>query len=163
MIIGITGTPGTGKTTVSSYIDIETVDLKQYAEENNIGSLNSQKELEVDIQELRQNPPQQGDDDLVVEGHLAHFIDLDYCVVLRCRPDVLRQRLQERDYSKQKIDENVESEALDIILSQAVRNQGKVFEVDTTDKDEKEVVEEVKQGVQEETVSYGDVDWSEFI
>lgn len=163
MIIGITGTPGTGKTTVSSYIDIETVDLKQYAEENNIGSLNSQKELEVDIQELRQNPPQQGEGNLVVEGHLAHFIDLDYCVVLRCRPDVLRQRLQERDYSKQKIDENVESEALDIILSQAVRNQGKVFEVDTTDKDEKEVVEEVKQGVREETVSYGDVDWSEFI
>jgi adenylate kinase len=163
VIIGITGTPGTGKTTVSSYFDIETVDLKQYAEENNIGSLNSQGELEVDTEELRQNPPQQGDDDLVVEGHLAHFIDLDYCVVLRCRPDVLRQRLQERDYSKQKIDENVESEALDIILSQAVRNQGKVFEVDTTDKDEKEVVEEVKQGVQEETVSYGDVDWSEFI
>ena len=152
MIIGITGTPGTGKTTVSSYIDIETVDLKQYAEENNIGSLNSQGELEIDIEELRQNPPQQGEGDLVVEGHLAHFIDLDYCVVLRCR-----------DYSKQKIDENVESEALDIILSQAVRNQGKVFEVDTTDKDEKEVVEEVKQGVREETVSYGEVDWSEFI
>ena len=163
MIIGITGTTGTGKTTVSSYFDIETVDLKQYAEENNIGSLNSQGELEVDVEELRQNPPQQGESDLVVEGHLAHFIDLDYCVVLRCRPDVLRQRLQERDYSKQKIDENVESEALDIILSQAVRNQGKVFEVDTTDKDEKEVVEEVKQGVREETVSYGDVDWSEFI
>jgi len=163
VIIGITGTPGTGKTTVSSYFDIETVDLKQYAEENNIGSLNSQGELEVDVEELRQNPPQQGESDLVVEGHLAHFIDLDYCVVLRCRPDVLRQRLQKRDYSKQKIDENVESEALDIILSQAVRNQGKVFEVDTTDKDEKEVVEEIKQGVREEVVSYGSVDWSEFI
>jgi Predicted nucleotide kinase (related to CMP and AMP kinases) len=163
VIIGITGTPGTGKTTVSRYFDIETVDLKQYAEENNMGSLNTQGELEVDIEELRQNPPQEGEGDLIVEGHLAHFIDLDYCVVLRCRPDILRQRLQKRDYSKQKIDENVESEKLDIILSQAVRNQERVLEVNNTDKEEEEVVKEVKQGFQEEIVSYGDVDWSEFI
>lgn len=140
------------------------VDLKNYLEENDLGKVNENGEIEVEIEELRENSPEEPDDeDLILEGHLAHFLDLDYCIVLRCRPDKLRERLSERDYSEQKIEENIESEKLDIILSQAVQRQEKVFEIDTTDKSVEEVVEEIKSAVSEGKENYGDVDWSEFL
>ena len=164
MRIGVTGTPGTGKSTVSKQLEGKIVDLKNYLEENDLGKVNENGEIEVEIEELRENSPEEPDDeDLILEGHLAHFLDLDYCIVLRCRPDKLRERLSERDYSEQKIEENIESEKLDIILSQAVQRQEKVFEIDTTDKSVEEVVEEIKSAVSEGKENYGDVDWSEFL
>ncbi len=164
MRIGVTGTPGTGKSTVSEHLDGKIIDLKEYLEEKDLGEVNDEGEIEVDIEELRENSPEEPEDeDLILEGHLAHFLDLDYCIVLRCRPDKLRGRLEKRDYSEKKIEENVESEKLDIILSQAVQMQEKVFEVDTTEKTVEEVVEEVKLAITEGKESYGEVDWSEFL
>lgn len=164
MIIGITGTPGTGKSTVSAHIDGKVVDLKEYLEENNLGEANQRGEIEVGLDELRDNPPvEPEEEDLILEGHLAHFMNLDYCVVLRCRPDILRERLEGRDYSSEKVEENIESEKLDIILSQAVERHEKVFEVDTTDKEVIEVINKVKQAISEEKKDYGDVDWSKFL
>ncbi|MFB6116321.1 MAG: adenylate kinase family protein [Candidatus Nanosalina sp.] len=164
MKIGVTGTPGTGKSTISKQLDGRVVDLKEYLEEKDLGEVNEDGEIEVEIEELRENTPEEpADRDLILEGHLAHFLDLDYCVVLRCRPDVLRERLEKRDYSSEKVEENIESEKMDLILSQAVRNQEKVFEVDTTGKDVEEVVDEVRKGIENREESYGVVDWSEFI
>ena len=44
--------------------------------------------------------------DGIVEGHLAHLLPCDRVVVLRCRPDILRERLAPRDYPEEKIAEN---------------------------------------------------------
>lgn len=164
MKIGVTGTPGTGKSTISKHLKGKVVDLKQYLEEENLGEINENGEIEVDLDELRENPPGEPEDrDLILEGHLAHFLDIDYCIVLRCRPDILRERLEERDYSERKIEENIESEKLDIILTQAVANQEKVCEVDTTNKSVEETVSEVRKAVENREGNYGIVDWSEFI
>ncbi|MFB6242161.1 MAG: adenylate kinase family protein [Candidatus Nanosalina sp.] len=164
MKIGITGTPGTGKSTVSQHLDGKVVDLRDYLEENDLGEVNENGEIEVDIEELRENPPEEPEDeDLVIEGHMAHFLDPDYCIVLRCNPEVLEKRLEERDYSDLKIQENVEAEAMDVILSQAVQNQEKVYEIDSTDGSVEEVVEEIKEAVDERKESYGNVDWTGFL
>jgi adenylate kinase len=164
MKIGVTGTPGTGKSTVSERLDGKVVDLREYLEENSLGEVNENGEIEVDIDYLRENPPEEPDGaDLVVEGHMAHFLDLDYCIVLRCRPDILRERLQKRDYSRQKIEENVEAEAMDVILSQTAQRQGKIYEVDTTGRSVEEVVEEVRNASDERKEDYGKVDWAEFL
>lgn len=164
MKIGITGTPGTGKSTISTHLDGKVIDLKEYLEEKDLGEINENGEIEVEVEELRENAPQETENqDLILEGHLVHFLDLDYCIVLRCRPDVLRERLDERDYSQEKIDENLESEKLDLILSQAVQRQEKVLEVDTTDKTVEEVLIEVRKGIEDLKEGYGVVDWSEFI
>lgn len=164
MKIGVTGTPGTGKSTVSKNLDGKIVDLRDYLEENSMGKVNDDGEIEVEIEELRKNPPEEPEDkDLIVEGHMAQYLDLDYFVVLRARPDVLRERLQERDYSTEKIEENVEAEKLDVILSQAVQTQVKVFEIDTTDRNVEEIVEEIRSAIENRKESYGNVDWSEFL
>lgn len=162
--IGVTGTPGTGKSTVSKHLNGKVIDLKEYLEEENLGEVNENGEIEVEIEKLREKSPEEPENrDLVLEGHLVHFLDLDYCVVLRCQPDVLRERLQKRDYTSEKVEENIESEKMDLILSQAVQNQEKVFEVDTTGKSVEEVVGEVREGVEDGKERYGVVDWSEFL
>lgn len=164
MKIGVTGTPGTGKSTVSKNLDGKIVDLRDYLEENSLGNVNEDGEIEVEIEELRGNPPEEPEnEDLIVEGHMAHYLDLDYFVVLRTRPDVLSERLQERDYSEEKVEENVEAEKLDVILSKAIQTQAKVFEIDTTDRTVEETVEEVRSAIESRKENYGNVDWSEFL
>ena len=164
MKIGVTGTPGTGKSTASQHLQGKKVDLRDYLEENSLGGLNEKGEIEVDIEELRENPPQEPEDrDLIIEGHMAQFLDLDYCIVLRTRPDVLEERLSERDYSDEKISENVEAEKLDVVLSQAVANQEKVFEIDTTDKTVEETAERIREALEKKEERVGVVDWTQYI
>ncbi|MFB6114738.1 MAG: adenylate kinase, partial [Candidatus Nanohalobium sp.] len=88
---------------------------------------------------------------------------VDVCVVLRTRPDKLRERLNERDYSDRKVEENVQSEILDVVLSEAVENQETVVEVDTTEKSAEEVFEEVKEKVGKGENDYGNFDWTEYL
>jgi len=162
--IGITGTPGTGKSTISEQLEGEKIDLKDYMEKEGLGTKNENGEIEVDIEELRQNIPEESqEDNLILEGHLAHFLDLDYCVVLRCNPEELRERLSKRDYTESKVEENIESEKMDLILSQAVQNQEVVFEVDTTDRSVEEVLEQVKNGIKSKKDRKGVVNWSEYL
>jgi len=76
-------------------------------------------------------------DPIVVEGLLAHLLParyLTHVVVLRTRPKVLEKRLRARKYSKAKLCDNLEAEALSIILWEAVQEHGaaKVYEIDTT-------------------------------
>ncbi len=78
---------------------------------------------------------------LVVESHLSHHLPADRCVVLRCAPETLETRLRERGESGAKAVENAESEALDVILSEAVDRHGleAVYEVETTNRKPSEV------------------------
>jgi len=162
--IGVTGTPGTGKSTISKHLSGKVVDIKGYMEENNLGTKNENGEIEIGIEKLRKNTPEEPQNqDLILEGHLAHFLDLDYCIVLRCNPEELRERLSKRDYTQTKIEENIESEKMDLILSQAVQNQEKVFEVDTSSRNVQEVVMEVQEGIKEKKDRKGVVDWSEYL
>ena len=164
MKIGVTGTPGTGKSTISKHLSGKVVDIKGYMEENNLGTKNENGEIEIGIEKLRKNTPEEPQNQhLILEGHLAHFLDLDYCIVLRCNPEELRERLSKRDYTQTKIEENIESEKMDLILSQAVQNQEKVFEVDTSSRNVQEVVMEVQEGIKEKKDRKGVVDWSEYL
>lgn len=80
----------------------------------------------------------------VVEGHTSHLLRcVDLVVVLRTHPDELRRRLEARGYHHSKICENVEAEAMGLIVSEAVSIHGveKVVEIDTTGKAVDEVAE----------------------
>jgi adenylate kinase len=108
----------------------------------------------------------EGPEDLLVESHLAHHLETDEgvgkVVVLRCHPEELKRRLIERGEPKakarenaesdeppraltRKAHENAESEALDVILSEAVNAHGmeSVYEIETTDRTPEEVADEI--------------------
>jgi adenylate kinase len=86
-----------------------------------------------------------GREDVLFESHLAHQFDADRVVVLRCRPDELEERLTERGESADSAAENADSEALDLILSEAVNRHGEdaVYEIDTTDRSPESVAEAI--------------------
>jgi adenylate kinase len=163
MKVTVTGTPGTGKTTVLDRLetDFRKIHLTEFIEEQGLGE-NIDEVTEVDTEKLKQELSNEvaEKEDIIIEGHLAHHIPSDLCIVLRCNPETLKERLSERDYTSQKVTGNVEAEALDVVLSEAVQVQENVLEIDTTDKTIEEVVERVEKGIENKETGYGKVDWS---
>ncbi len=151
----ITGTPGTGKTTVSRIVaeKLETsllavndlVDEKHIY--NGVDAEKGYKVVDLDTlsNEIKVSVENSDKGHVIVEGHLAHEFSsdiVDMVIVLRARPDILRKRLNKRDWSDSKVYENLEAEALDICTFEAVEIHGKkVNELDTSDIDVEEVVE----------------------
>lgn len=166
MKIALTGTPGTGKTSVAEELSekFNVVNLTDFIKDRGLGE-QSEKEFEVDVDAMveRLEEELEGSEDVLVEGHLAHHFPAEFCVVLRCRPDELRERLKQRDYKHSKIEENVESEALDVVLQEAVGEQENVIEIDTTEREVSRVGEEIEKRIEEEDTGYGKVDWSEYL
>ena len=166
MIITLTGTPGTGKTSVSEKLaekGFEVIHLTEYLEENDIGEdIKGEREVRVN-QMVEELETEEFKEDTVIEGHLAHHFSADICVVLRCQPDKLEKRLSKRNYTDRKVEENIESEKIDIVLSEAVQKQETVIEIDTTDKTVGETVEELIEKVEKGEEDYGNVDWTEFL
>ncbi len=75
---------------------------------------------------------------VIVDGHFATDIvpgkQVTRVFVLRCHPEQLRRRMEERGFQGSKIKENLAAEILDVCLADAVANVGnkKVCEVNTT-------------------------------
>lgn len=152
MIIAVTGTPGTGKTTAVEQLetDLKRVHVNEVieTEELAIAHDGDRDSRIVDPATLRERF---GDlTDAVVESHLAHYLPADKVVVLRCHPEVLTQRLQDRGESAASIQENAESEALDVILTAAVDRHGEdsVYEIETTNKSPRDVAAAIEAVIQ---------------
>jgi adenylate kinase len=163
--VAVTGTPGTGKTTATSLLDVPVVHLNDMIREAGLWSERDEDRdsLVADLDALREAV---GDWSGVAESHLAHHLDADRVVVLRCRPDVLEARLRERGASDAKATENAESEALDVVLSEAVDRHGvdRVYEIDTTERTPAEVAADIEAVIASDRApSAGDVDFLEYL
>ena len=89
-----------------------------------------EKEIKKEISRLRR----EGEDKIIVEGHLAceFRMPADICIVLRTNPETLRKRLEKRKYPKIKIDDNIMCEELDYCTQKAEANMKcPVYEVRT--------------------------------
>lgn len=174
MIVFLTGTPGTGKTTISSLLkeqlSLKLVDINQLVEDEKIytGYDPEWGYKIVDIPLLCQAITDvigESDGDLLVEGHLSHFCDgADLVVVLRAHPHVLEKRLQSKGFKDTKVKENITAEALDICAYEAFQKYGdKAHEIDTTDKNPQEVVDEIQEIIKGgKSYPVGEVDFSQF-
>ncbi|RZN40949.1 MAG: NMP kinase [Methanophagales archaeon ANME-1-THS] len=141
MILGITGTPGTGKTSVCTALGLEYLDLNRVIADRGFytGVDTERGCLIADLTRLKEYVRKADRELLVIEGHLAHFMSPDVAIVLRADPSVLTDRLTQKGFTPQKIKENVEAEVLDIILAEAVELCDVVYEVDTSGKRIEEV------------------------
>ncbi|ELY57373.1 adenylate kinase family protein [Natronolimnohabitans innermongolicus] len=182
MRLAVTGTPGTGKTTATELLeerlssdgdndadadddqltDLEVVHLNRVLEEEELYTeVDADRQSKVaDLDALREHL--EGRDDIVIESHLSHHVAADRVAVLRCRPDVLESRLLERGETEAKATENAESEALDVILSEAVEAHGleSIYEIDTTDRDPDRVADALEAvATGEREPSAGEVDF----
>jgi adenylate kinase len=173
MRLALTGTPGTGKTTVADRLagrDVDVVHLNDVVREEGLWTDrdDDRDSLVVDLDAVAAFLDGRKTDaaHLVVESHLAHLFDADRAVVLRCRPDRLRERLRERGESAASVEENAESEALDGVLSEAVERFGaeRVHEMDTTDRGADAVADDVLAVLAgERDPAVGTVDFTEYL
>jgi adenylate kinase len=103
----------------------------------------------------------------IVEGHFAHFIpDAKGVIVLRCRPDVLRKRLNARGYSESKVSENVEAEILDVILIETLNlyAEEQVYEIDVSDASAKDIASQIQAVFEGRAFPCcGIVDWTDWL
>ncbi len=166
MMIGITGTPGTGKSTVGRALSARGYPVTEIADTTG-GYILERDEgrdtLVIDEERwAAEFPHVEG----FVVGHLAHLIPCDLVVVLRCEPPVLRERLRKRGYSDPKILENCEAEALDVILVETLESYSKekVLEIDTTAIGPATCADMIEQFARGEIPpSFGRIDWSRYL
>lgn len=148
MRVAVTGTPGTGKTSATEQLetDLEVIHLNERIRTEGLtaGHDESRDSAVADLDAVGASLADR--DDILVESHLAHHVDVDRVVVLRCHPETIEDRLEERGESVDSIRENAESEALDVILSEAVENHGQdsVYEIDTSERTPAEVAREIE-------------------
>jgi adenylate kinase len=163
MRIALTGTPGTGKTSVAALLPYRVIDINAIVKGGlNLGIDLERGCLETDMEGLEMKLAEMDTDELtILEGHFSHYF-ADEAVVLRLVPSELRKRLEARGYSEAKIKENLESEALDVILIEAVEFCNRVSEIDTTGKTPREVSDLVVKAIRNEIeLEPGQVDWLE--
>ncbi|MCD6480979.1 MAG: adenylate kinase family protein [Thermoplasmata archaeon] len=167
MKVAITGTPGVGKTSVAEELKkhYEVIHLADLVDRFAIGYDEERDSKIVDEEAMNEYIKNMEEKDiLIVEGHLSHFMDVDAVVVLRCHPEELKKRLAKKGWSEKKMRENLEAEALDIVLERALEKHERVWEVETTGKEIKEVSEEVKKIIDEmPPPNYGKIDYSEWL
>ncbi|MDR0198909.1 MAG: adenylate kinase family protein [Methanomassiliicoccaceae archaeon] len=170
MIIAMTGTPGTGKTAIASKLrglGEEVIDLNRHIEENGLKERLDRKRdtYSVDAEKLNGSVREliKKDRNTFLDGHLSHFLECDIIIVIRCNPSILHERLMKRNYSRQKISENVQAEALDVILCESTGSDAHVFEIDNTSCTLDEAVSMIFDIIGGDTSRYlpGSVNWSE--
>lgn len=144
MVIAVSGTPGTGKSVfaraLAKKLGAKVIDLNVLITERKIYTLDADGTKVANLPKMRKEfvrVVRTSRGPIVVEGLLAHLLPkryLTHVVVLRTRPKTLERRLCTRKYSKAKTRENVEAEALDVILWEAIHSHGinRVYEIDTT-------------------------------
>ena len=155
-VIFISGTPCTGKTTVASDLNdylssngfhSRLIKVNDFAIENDLvlGEDPDKLYKVIDIDGLNESLNEEIDKNsdcvLIVEGHLSHLCEgADKMIVLRLNPSILKDRLEERNYSSSKIQENLEAEALAVCSAEAYEIYGdKTNEIDASDKSVEEI------------------------
>ena len=168
--IVVTGTPGTGKTSATKALADRGVDTPVIHLNDEIKAHELWTERDVDrdslVTDLDAVELHLGDWEGVLESHLAHHFEADRVVVLRCAPADLESRLEARGDPPEKARENAESEALDVVLSEAVDRHGpeSVYEIDTTDRDPDAVADAIAAVIADEREpSAGAVDFTEYL
>ena len=144
-IIIVTGTPGTGKTTVAirlakkigyQYVDVNKVisreKLSSGYDKKNKCKVVDEKKLSKALVKIIKN----SDSGLVIDSHMSHYLPadtVDVCLATKCNLKLLKRRLKRRKYSEQKIRDNLDCEIFDVCLNEA-KESGHTIVVVETDK-----------------------------
>ena len=153
--LSLTGTPGTGKTTVAALLakaGFGIISIEELAESagalGDIDPVDDARLVDLDalFDSLTESWKSAPASPMIIDGHLSHHLPADAVVVLRCSPEILRGRLSERGYSSSKIEGNVEWELLDGAWNER-EGEAPWAEFDTTDASGESVVAAIQAWV----------------
>lgn len=143
-VIIVTGTPGTGKTTISKQLaknlNFHYLGVNKLIKEHNISEgYDIKRDTEiVDTRKLNillikeiNNHKNEG---IIIDSHLSHYLPkryVDLCIVAKCDLKELETRLRKKNYSRAKIKENLDSEIFDICLNEAKERKHEIYVINT--------------------------------
>ncbi|HEV2449579.1 MAG TPA: AAA family ATPase [Thermoplasmata archaeon] len=132
--IALTGTPGTGKSSVARALGRRWPSLEVSDLARSVGAARgSGRAVTVDLERLRAQMPTRPARPTVLVGHLAHLLPVGRVLLLRCHPLELSRRLsRRRSLSPRARRENLVSEAIDLIRWEVAAEGKSALEVDTT-------------------------------
>ena len=141
----VTGTPGTGKTTLakklSKKLKYAYIDVNNVIKENKLkeGYDRKKKCYVVDTKKLTKalnSIIKEATNDIIIDSHLSHYLPkkhVDLCIVTKCNLKKLKTRLEKkRNYPSSKVRENLDCEIFDVCLNEARESGHKVIVIDTT-------------------------------
>ncbi|MCX6661492.1 MAG: adenylate kinase family protein [Euryarchaeota archaeon] len=178
MRVALSGTPGTGKTSVAAVLKKQgysVVHLHAFAKENHcIAGVDKKRNSQlIDMVKLDKAIVKNFTSDALVffDGHIGHLLNsMDKVILLRCHPKELEKRLLKKKWSAKKRRENIDAEIIDVILCEAVERHPSedIFEIDTTKKTVEEIATIIVTIVNKNfqptrRYSIGQIDWSEEI
>ncbi|MBI2134196.1 adenylate kinase family protein [Candidatus Woesearchaeota archaeon] len=143
-VISVTGTPGTGKTSLSmelsklmGYLYIDPFHF--FGKKVTIGYDNIRRTLIVDEQkmadQLTKLIPSIKEPGVVIDSHMSHFLPIKLvtlCIVTRCDLKILKKRLEAKGYSARKVRENLDAEIFDSCLIEAAEAGHKMLVLNTS-------------------------------
>jgi adenylate kinase len=171
-MIVLTGTPGTGKTTISKALSKEIhadyLSLTRFVTAKGLFSaIDRQRRTKiVDIERTRKslrNLIPKGTM-VIVDTHVADSIPRERTrrvIVLRCHPNVLESRLRKKGWSGNKVRENVLAEMLDACYMVAVSYYGakKVGQLDTSNRTVEKCVSLAKKILLDQASDKPSINW----
>ncbi len=171
----ISGTPGTGKSTLArglaQCINYKFIDVGEVAIAEHIYLKNDQVRNTKVIDEPKL--AKRIDKEIIAEkgkvvasSHYAEIISpklVEKVIVLRTHPDELRRRLIQRGWKTEKTKENLEAEILGVCSSNSLKRYGreKVFEINTTKISPEETLSIALQIIESKSENriVGSIDW----
>lgn len=180
MIVSISGVGGSGKTAVSEELvkrlnkKIKTrkekyklIPLNNLAKKTKAYSGYDEKrkskivklgKLKTEFKKLAKKH-----ENVIIEGHFAHFFKADITIILRCNPTVLERRLKKKYDWPTKITENIEAEMINLITDESIpiHKLGTVFEIDTSKKTKIQTAKVIEDIIEGKGMKYsaGKIDW----
>lgn len=156
-VILLSGTPGVGKTTISDLLkskEYSVLNLNDFIIQHGLyfGYDYSRESVIIDEDILKikiEKELEQFPGLLFIEGHTSEIIPMEFvklAFILRCNPSILRERLTlSREYSHNKIEENVQAEIMDecLIAMQEQLPSSLILEIDTSDLIPEKIVEQI--------------------
>lgn len=143
-IIAVSGTPGTGKTTIAKeiavllkgyYMDVNKVikdkGLSEGYDAKKMCEIVDTDKLAAEIEKIVLHSSK----DWVIDSHLSHYVSpkiLDFCIITKCNLKVLQERLEARGYPAEKVRENLDAEIFEICYMDALEAGHKLRLIDTS-------------------------------
>lgn len=153
MKIIITGTPGTGKTTITKILakKLKTPIINNETLKKTL-TIRKEENGEHVINHEEINKITKKHKNYILDSHIGHYDEnADICIVLTCDQKTLIKRLKNKKFNKQKIKQNLEAENFKTCYYEAKEKGHKPIIINTTNQTPQQTAKKIEKIINQHT------------